>query len=363
MGTPAAPVAKTLPAGYYTDPERFGREIEKLYFESWICAGRTRQIAEPGDYFLREAGGESIIITRDGSGVPRAFYNVCRHRGTRMCTTPEGNLPGRIQCPYHGWSYGLDGCLMGAPHMDEPTFSRQDYPLHSIPCDVWDGHIFIHLGTRPEPLAHHLADLPRKFAHWGMQDLRLHKRIVYDVKANWKLLILNYNECLHCPVLHPALNRLTDYLGTDNEAPTSTYMGGAMGFRGGAETMSMDGRRRRDYLPALTVEERKRVCYYTIYPNLLLSLHPDYMMTHTLWPKAVDRTEIICEWHFHPAEIMKPDFQADDAIEFWDQTNREDWGIVELSQSGIQSRAYMPGPYSSREDLLHVFDEWVIARE
>jgi Rieske 2Fe-2S family protein len=362
MGTPAAPIPKTLSAGYYTDRERYRREIEKLYFESWICAGRAEQIAQPGDYFLREVGGESVIITRDSGGGPRAFYNVCRHRGTRMCTSPEGKLAGRIQCPYHGWSYGLDGRLLGAPHMDEP-FCREDYPLHSVACDVWDGHVFIHPGKRPEPLAGHLAGLPAKFAHWGMQDLRLHKRLVYDIKANWKLVILNYNECVHCPVLHPALNRLTDYLGSDNEAPTSAYMGGAMGFRGGAETMSMDGRRSRDYLPALTREERRKVCYYTIYPNFLLSLHPDYMMTHTLWPKAVDRTEIICEWHFHPAEMAKADFQANDAIEFWDLTNREDWSIVELSQAGIQSRAYTPGPYSSREELLHIFDDWVTARE
>jgi Rieske 2Fe-2S family protein len=363
MGTSATPVSKTLPARYYTDAERFRCEIEKFYFQSWVCAGRAQQAAKPGDYFLREVGGESIIITRDTAGVLRAFYNVCRHRGTRMCTAPEGALPGRIQCPYHGWSYGLDGGLMGAPHMDDPNFSRRDYPLHAVHCGVWDGHIFINLSERPEPLALQLAGLPQKFAHWAMADLRLHKRIVYDVKANWKLLILNYNECLHCPVLHPALNRLTDYLGADNESPSATYMGGAMGFRDGAETMSVDGKRRRDYLPALTEQERKRVCYYTIYPNFLLSLHPDYMMTHTLWPKAVDRTEIVCEWHFHPAEMAKPDFQANDAIEFWDLTNREDWGIVELSQAGIQSRAYTPGPYSSREELLHVFDEAVLARE
>jgi glycine betaine catabolism A len=359
MITPAAPVSKTLPARYYTDPEIFRREIEKFYFDRWICAGRTDQIREPGDFFLREVGGESIIVTRDQGGTPRAYYNVCRHRGTRMCTAGSGKLPGRIQCPYHGWSYGLDGCLLGAPHMADSNFSRQDYPLHSVHTGVWDGHLFINLGRRPEPLETQLSGLPQKFARWGMHDLRLHKRIMYDVKANWKLIILNYNECLHCPVLHPALNRLTDYLGADNEAPTRTYMGGAMGFRGGAETMSIDGRRRRNYLPALTEEERKQVCYYTIYPNFLLSLHPDYMMTLTLWPKAVDRTELICEWHFHPAEMAKPDFQGDDAIEFWDLTNREDWGIVELSQAGIQSRAYTPGPYSSREELLHIFDEMI----
>jgi Rieske 2Fe-2S family protein len=164
-------------------------------------------------------------------------------------------------------------------------------------------------------------------------------------------------------VLHPALNRLTSYLGAANERPHATYIGGAMGFRDGAETMSLDGERRRDYLPGLNAEEREKVCYYSIFPNFLLSLHPDYMMTATLWPTAVDRTEIIAEWHFHPDEMRKPDFEANDAIDFWDITNREDWKICELSQAGIQSRAYQPGPYSGRETLLHAFDQIVLTRE
>ena len=241
--------------------------------------------------------------------------------------------------------------------MDPADFSRHDYPLHSVHCDIWDGHIFLNLSQPTESLAHQLSGLPEKFASWRMQDLRLHKRIAYDVAANWKLITLNYNECLHCPVLHPALNRLTDYLGAANEPAHPSYVGGSMGFRGDAETMSIDGKRRRNYLPGLDEEERKKVCYYTIYPNFLLSLHPDYMMTHTLWPKAVDKTQIVCEWHFHPDEMAKPNFEANDAIDFWDITNREDWGIVELSQSGIQSRAYTPGPYSRREDLLHQLDQ------
>ena len=127
--------------------------------------------------------------------------------------------------------------------------------------------------------------------------------------------------------------------------------------------MSIDGRRRRNYLPGLSQEDRKKVCYYSIYPNLLLSLHPDYMMVHTLWPNAVDHTTIVCEWHFHESELAKPDFFADDAIDFWDTTNREDWSIVELSHAGIKSRAYVPGPYSRREKLLHDFDAAVLERE
>jgi glycine betaine catabolism A len=196
-----------------------------------------------------------------------------------------------------------------------------------------------------------------------MAELRLHRRISYDVKANWKLILLNYNECLHCPVLHPALSRVSDYMSGDNDAPHNNYVGGSMKFRGEARTMNFDGKLRRDYLPGLNEEQRQQVLYYAIYPNLFLSLHPDYVMTHTLWPRAVDRTEVICEWHFHPVEMAKNSFHGDDAVEFWDSTNREDWGVSELSQAGISSRTYTPGPYSPREGLLHALDRMVLLRE
>jgi Rieske 2Fe-2S family protein len=355
-------VATTLPARYYTDPDLFRDELERFYCQTWICAGRANQVPAPGDYFLREIAGESIIITRDASNSLRAFFNVCRHRGTRICARAEGHFPGRIQCGYHGWTYGLDGGLIGAPHAHD-GFCREEYPLNRVHSDVWDGHIFINLNSQPAPLATQLEDLPQKFQHWQMAELRTHRRIEYEVKANWKLIMLNYSECLHCPILHPALNAITDYLSGQNDQPHPGYIGGSMEFQGGARTMSIDGKLRRDYLPGLSADERKRVYYYAIFPNLLLSLHPDYAMTHTLWPRAVDRTEVICEWHFDPDEMAKPDFEADDAIEFWDVTNREDWHISELSQAGIKSRAYKPGPYSRCESLPHAFDCMVLNRE
>jgi Rieske 2Fe-2S family protein len=356
-------VPKTLPAYYYTDQALFRREIESFFFGDWICAGRADAIPKAGDYFLRDIAGESIIVVRTDSGSIAAFYNVCRHRGTRLCSASAGSFVGRIQCPYHGWTYALDGRLLGATHMDAASFNRADYPLHALHADLWDGHIFLNALPNPQPLSGQLADLPARFAPWRMESLRLHQRIVYDVRANWKLIVANYNECLHCPVLHPALNRLTDYAGSENIAPQPTYIGGSMGFRAGAETMSLDGQRRRDYLPGLDEKQRRQVCYYVVYPNLLLSLHPDYMMIHTLWPREIDRTEIVCEWYFDPAELAKPDFVASDAIQFWDLTNREDWRIVELSQAGIQSRAYTPGPYSGREELLYAFDQVVLERD
>jgi Rieske 2Fe-2S family protein len=354
----------TLPRRFYADPDFYRAELERFYFNRWICAGRADQIPNAGDYFTRTLGDESVIVTRDTSGAIHALFNVCRHRGTRLCEQVEGHFVDRIQCPYHNWTYDLAGRLLAAPHMP-PGFCKDEYPLHRAGCDVWDGNIFVHLGQEgrerqdSRTLREQLADLPSRFAAWQMGDLRLGRRVLYDVKANWKLIVLNYNECLHCPNLHPALNKLHHYLGADNVAPTAGYCGGAMGFREGVETMSMDGKRRRDFLPGLDEPQRQQVVYYAIYPNFLLSLHPDYVMTHTLWPRAHNRTEIVCEWHFHPRELAKPDFQADDAVKFWDLTNREDWWIAEQSQAGISSRVYQPGPYSEREALLWSFDEIV----
>jgi Rieske 2Fe-2S family protein len=180
------------------------------------------------------------------------------------------------------------------------------------------------------------------------------------VKANWKLIIQNYNECLHCPNLHPALNKLSHYLSGENEPLQPTYMGGRMDLRPGVETLSMDGTCPRAFLPELSADDRRRVYYYSIFPNMLLSLHPDYMLTHTLWPQAPDRTINVCEWHFQPAELARDGFDPSDCVDFWDLTNRQDWHVCELSQAGISSPAYVPGPYSNREDLLYAFDRFIV---
>jgi Rieske 2Fe-2S family protein len=356
--------ASTLPAAYYTDEQYYRRELNALFGTHWICAGRVEQVAKPGDFILREVLGESIIITSNAAGRVNAFYNVCRHRGTKLCTDEHGTFGRSIQCPYHAWTYDLDGRLIGAPHMEEvPHFRKEAYPLHRVHADVWDGHIFINLSsdTPRTSLQDQLGPLREKFVPWRMQDLRLGHRIVYDVKANWKLIIQNYNECLHCPNLHPALNKLSHYLSGENEPLQATYMGGRMDLRPGVDTLTMSGKCDRAALPGLSPEDARRVYYYAIFPNMLLSLHPDYMMVHTLWPLAPDRTINICEWHFHPAELARPGFRADDAVDFWDLTNRQDWHVCELSQAGISSRAYTPGPYSNREDLLYAFDRMIVS--
>jgi glycine betaine catabolism A len=367
MPSPVAtrPLRTTLPARFYTDLDHFRRETQHFFYHKWICAGRIDRMTKRGDYTLQRVLDESVIITRsDDPGAHhglRAFYNVCRHRGTRLCEAPCGTFPGAIQCPYHAWTYDLRGSLIGAPHMDDVGgFDRRNYGLKPVACDVWDCHVFINLSGSAAPLSSQVGPLVERFRPWRMEDLRVVHRAVYDVKANWKLIVQNYNECLHCPVLHPLLNQMHHYLGADNAPSTAAFCGGTMGLREGIETLSRDGRLRRRYLPGLGEAERSLVSYFSIYPNLLLTLHPDYMMTVTLWPQAPDRTELVAEWSFHHEEIARAGFEFQDAVDFWEVTNREDWHVSELSQAGIASRAYEPGPYSNRETLLWDFDQIVL---
>jgi Rieske 2Fe-2S family protein len=353
----------TLPARYYVDEAHFLREREAFFGHMWVAVARDEDIRDPGQYVVVEVAGESVIVTRDKAGALRGYYNVCRHRGTRLCTESGGQLAGRIQCPYHAWTYGLDGDLVSAPNMDRtPGFNREGIRLSAVRVDSWDGHVFLTLDPAAEPLLRQVGDLAAKFSPWGMAHLKRAYRVVYDVQANWKLIIQNYSECLHCPVIHPALQRLSHYMTGDNDPATSTWLGGRMELRPEVGTMSRDGRLRRAALPGLDADRQRHVYYYALLPNLLLSLHPDYMMTHLLWPKSCGRTEVWCEWHFHPREFEHPAFDPADAIDFWDDTNREDWRVSELSQLGIASRAYAPGPYSSREGLLWDLDRIVVDR-
>ena len=359
----AASEAMTLPQQYYTDPAHFQREMEAIHFDMWLCAGRAHQIPNPGDYFTRRIANASVIIVRDEKSGIRAFHNVCRHRGTQLCKQESGTFSGSIQCGYHAWTYKLDGGLLRAPHMEKVEgFCEADYPLNHVAAEVWDGHIFINLSAHPMPFSEHLAGLDQKFRPWRMEELQLVERRVYHLKANWKLIIQNYSECLHCPIVHPLLNKQSHYMSGDNAPPQPTYLGGRMDLRDGVKSLTMDGSTSRCALPGLSSEDQRHVYYYCLLPNFLLNLHPDYMLTFTMWPHAVDQTEIICEWHFHPDEISKPGFNPGDAIEFWDLTNKQDWELSDLAQQGISSKGYRPGPYSNREELLLALDRFVLER-
>jgi glycine betaine catabolism A len=363
-GQKKLPAALSLPARYYTDPDYYQAELEWLFLNKWFHAGRAEDVAKPGQFVVREIAGESLIIVRDDRGQVRSFYNVCRHRGTRLVNECAGRFASTIQCPYHAWTYDLGGCLLAAPQMGRvDEFRLEDYPLVSIATGEWDGHVFLNLSEQPESLARQLDGVDKRFAAWGMGELRCGKRIIYDVSANWKLIIHNYSECLHCPGVHPALQKLSHYLSGENEPASESYLGGRMRLREGISTFSFGGSAERACLPGLEGDDLRCVYFYAVLPNLLLAPHPDYVMVHTLWPRGTGRTEIVCEWLFHPDALGAAGFDPQDTIEFWDLTNRQDWHVCEQMQLGLVSRAYRPGPYSHREDLLYGFDRLIVDAE
>jgi len=349
--------ARTLPGRYYTTPEILSEEAERIFRKRWICVGRVERIAQPGDYVVVEIAGESIIVLKDQSGERRAFYNVCRHRGTRLCEATHGKLSETIQCPYHAWTYALDGRLIGAPHMNEVAgFDKKEYPLHGVALAEWEGFLFVNLARDAEPLAEAFAPLVGRFAQYNLSRLRTTRRIEYDVRANWKLILQNYNECLHCPTIHPELSTKLPYTSGANDLIDGPFLGGYMEIKAPNESATMTGRACGLPLGDFSDADRHRAFYYALFPTMMLSLHPDYAVFYTVWPKAPMESRVVCDWMVHPDSPAAPGYNIADAEEFWDRTNRQDWHICEQSQLGVSSRMYQPGPYSPRESIPAAWD-------
>jgi Rieske 2Fe-2S family protein len=336
--------AKTLEARWYCSPAVFAAERERVFARDWVCAARVEDVPRPGDFVLADVAGENLIVTRGNDDRIRAFFNVCRHRGTQLCTEPSGRFGGSIQCPYHAWTYALDGTLLTARTMaDAPDFTRADYPLHEASVAALHGFVFVTL--RSDPLG----------------ELRTARTISYEVACNWKLIFQNYSECYHCPLIHPQLDRLSPSDSGRNDLIDGPFLGGFSELRRHGTSLTTGGVTTRPPIRGLSDADRDRIYYYTIFPSLLLSLHPDYAMVHFVRPLAYDRTSIACAWLFEPETIDSPGSDPSDAVDFWDLTNRQDWPVSELTQRGVSSRAYTPGPYANAEGLLAAFDRHYLA--
>lgn len=344
--------AKTLAGAYYTSVDVWQQEQERIFSRNWLYVGRAS-----GSVTLVELCGESVIMAWDGEGIVRGFYNVCRHRGTRLCAEPPAQSLHAIQCPYHAWTYDLAGNLIGAPNMHEVAgFRKEDYPLHPVAVAEWAGCLFVNLDPAAPPLSQALAPIWGKFGAWQLAELVVAQEATYEVAANWKLIFQNYSECYHCPTLHPALNRLTPYRNAGNDLEEGPILGGPMRLSDGVGSMTLSGQRCAPPLGQVSGADLGCVYYYTLFPSMFLSLHPDYVLIHRLQPLAVDHTRVVCQWLFHPTALAQPGFDAGEAVAFWDMTNRQDWRVCELSQQGVSSRAYTPGPYAELESMIAAFD-------
>ena len=349
----------SLAREYYVSPEIFAEEQQRIFATQWNCVGRADRLSQPGAWFLATVAEDSLIVLRDRQAVLRAFFNVCRHRGTRLCEAPEGRFSETIQCPYHAWTYGTDGRLLGAPHMqDVEDFDPADYPLHAAAVAEWEGFLFVNLAREPVPFGEAWAPMLNRLSRFGLPALSVGHRVSYDIKANWKLVFENYSECLHCPMIHPELSAVLPYRSGANDLVEGPFLGGYMDIMAPNQSATLSGK--ACGLPLsdrLSEEDRTRGYYYSLKPNLLLSIHPDYANYYLIKPVSPDRTIVESEWLFHPDNTGNPGFRPGDAIDFWDVTNRQDWHIVERSQLGIASRRYVPGPYSARESIPAAWDE------
>ena len=359
----ASEMKAALPAHFYRAPEVFALETAKIFHRQWFAVGRTEQLAAKNDVLQVEVAGESVIVVRGKDDTLSAFYNVCRHRGSQLVrgealpdpAQPKAKNSGRagggaIICPYHSWTYNLDGSLRAAPFVVFDETCRKDkFSLVPVALETWGGFIFLNLSREaPPPFEEQLVKVKRMLGRYPFADMRRGAQIVYDVASNWKVLMENYNECYHCGPVHPELCALV---------PAFRELGGAglawedgIPHRPGAWTFTASGTSTRAPFPGLSESERTHHKGEIVYPNLLLSAAAEHIAAFYIWPVAADRTRIACEFLFHESETAKPGFDPSDVVDFWDVVNKQDWGICESVQAGMGSRGFRGAYYAPMED-------------
>ena len=416
------PLQRSLPGRSYTSEAEFARERDRVLLPGWFCVGRADGLTEAGCYLAADVCGESILVTRTDGGGLAGHYNLCRHRGSRLVPQPtareypgqpamapsamgpsamgqpaagsaaavqpsqpgsagspaygataagpppgpvaSGRFPGCIRCPYHAWTYALDGTLRAAPFLPGLREHRAALSLHPVDVATWGGFVFARLeppsgGEPGDPLEAALGEIPARVASYPLAGLRTGARLRYDVAANWKVILENYNECYHCGPVHPELCELV---------PAFRRGGGDLDWeagiphRPGATTFTSTGTTRRAPFPGLSQAGRTRHFGELVLPNLMLSLSADHVTAFTVWPRSAGRTTVLCDFLFHPDELARPDSDPSDAVGFWDLVNRQDWAICEQVQDGMRSRQFSVGYLAPMEQPSADIGRYVAAR-
>jgi choline monooxygenase len=342
--TPDLSRATTLPAGWYTDPRYLESEREKVFWRTWQPVGHARDVAEAGQYFAAEIVGEPIVVTRSASdGKLRAFSNVCRHRASLIASGKgQGNV---LKCPYHGWTYQLDGRLLGAPEFDGVNdWDRANVCLPEYRVEAWGPFVFVNVDGEAPPLAEAMGAIPAEIESLGcaIGDLRFSCRRDYLIDCNWKVYVDNYLEGYHLPAAHPGLFRELDYAQYRVD-PFRWYSSQHAPLR------AASGEEKRQYSGAA---DDRRALYFWIFPNFMLNVYPDNLSSNIILPVGHDKTLTVFEWFQFPGrgEVRE------DTIAFSDEIQREDIAICESVQKGLQSRGYDRGRFSvKRENGVHHF--------
>lgn len=348
--------AHTLAGPYYTCPEVYARESTSIFEHTWLCLIHTSRIAENSVVAVR-IENESLLATRNADQY-RVFYNVCAHRGTRLVES-TGCQACPIVCPYHGWTYDVSGRLKSAPQAQIDGIAMNAMPsnnqpgLREVTADVALGYIWVRFSTTGPTLSGFLQPLLERATAWPFEQLSCQQTLEYEIAANWKVVLQNFNECYHCPRVHPALQKLTRATSARNDLAHGTILGGPMSLEPEAKSLTLDGHPVGEPFAGLTDRQRREVRFYSVFPTTTVSLHPDYVMVHRLRRVSSNVTHIACDFLSLPT---LPAEALTSAVQFWDLTNRQDWRMCERTQLGVASRGYRTGPYTDAESVLAEID-------
>lgn len=368
MTTPQSPLLDhcppTLPARAYLDPAWFEAERRYIFAREWLPAGRID--AFPDRTIRRiEVAGASVIVLRDGAGL-RAFHNVCRHRGAELCAAEAEPMRGKlITCPYHAWAYATDGRLVSTAFAT-PTedFRKDENGLLPVALTLWNGFVFVCLAETPPAFAPDIG--LAALDNWPMERLVVGHRVEKTIACNWKIFWENYNECLHCPGIHPQLSaRVPVYAKGIMSPAESAETAAAPGpvYADGAETWTVSGLPCGPAFDGLTEAERAEGHrFVTMYPGMFVVAHVDYVRAMTLTPVSPEETRLTTEWLFLPETLARPGFDLSDVVDFAATVIAEDAAACEMNQRGLRSPAYRSGRLMPQEFDIARFHRWVMER-
>ena len=358
----------TLPGRYYTDPSIFTVEQERVFESMWFAVVRSADLGTPGKFETVTVGRESVLVVRGRDNQLRAFLNVCRHRGAKLCVDAVGEARRSIQCPYHAWTYGLDGKLVAAPNLTRmPDIDRVEYGLIPVHLNEWLGYAWVCLADEPPSFAdivraavtERLGD-PDMIDHWEVDTLGVGRRIVYDVKANWKLIIENFMECYHCATIHPELTEVLPEFADGYAA--QYYVGHGAKFADDAHGFTVDGREGLDKIGGVRAEEDRRYYAITVNPQVFINLVPDHVIFHRMFPMSADRTVVVCDW-LYTKEVVTSGRDVSHSVELFHRVNQQDFAACERCQPAMSSRAYARGGVLvPSEHHIAAFHTWLTGK-
>jgi glycine betaine catabolism A len=366
--TTTSSLLPTLPGGYYSDPDLFLLEQQNIFEAMWFCGVRSSDLAGPGAFRTVTVGRESILVTRTRRGGVRAFFNVCRHRGARLCTDGAGEVKRAFQCPYHAWTYDLEGKLVAAPNLTRmPDVDRDEYGLRKVHVREWLGYVWVCLADEPPSFEEQvMGDVRERLGdlaaidNYGAESLELGHRITYEVAANWKLIIENFMECYHCATIHP---ELTEVLPEFADGLAAQYfVGHGAKFGEDIEGFTVDGSQGLERLPGVSGDQDRRYYAITVRPQVFVNLVPDHVIVHRMFPLSPTRTVVECDWLYLP-EVVADGKDLSHSVELFHRVNQQDFDACERCQLATDSRVYANGGVLvPSEHHIAEFHDWVRRR-